>query len=117
MNINSTLTDMEEPPTLVELMGLGDKNFDIIEEIGGSYRKFGVKILEDTGAKMDAIEKELRGDVEMINNRVLTRWIRGEGRTPTTWATLADVLDECKLTNISKKIRSAKGTKGKYIIP
>ena len=108
--INSTLTDMEELPTLVELMGLGNKNVDIIEKIGGSYHRFGVKILQDAGEKMEAIERELRGDAEMINNRVLTRWIRGEGRKPTTWATLADVLDECRLTQISDEIRSAKGT-------
>ena len=109
--LNSLLTDMDKPPTLNELMrfAIGDKHTDIISRIGQSYYKFGVNILEDDGSKMAPLDSQHRGDAERINTAVLTRWIRGEGRKPTSWATLATVLDECNLSPLAMEIRSAKG--------
>ena len=102
---------MDDCPTLTELMNFGEHHVDIIEEIGAMYHKFGTLLLEDEhGSKMGALEGEKRGNAEDINNAILTRWIRGEGRKPTSWATLATVLDECKLTTLADVIRSVKAT-------
>ena len=100
---------MDERPTLVGLMWFGKGRVNIIEEIGDKYHEFGSLLLEDkTGSKMGALAITLRNDTEDINNRVLTRWIRGEGRKPTSWTTLATVLEECGLTLLAEEIHSVK---------
>ena len=99
---------MDECPTLPKLMNFGEDHVDIIKEIGATYQKFGILLLEDGhGSTMGALEGEKRGNAEDINNAVLTRWIRGEGRKPTSWATLATVLEECQLS-LADVIRSGK---------
>ena len=67
-------------------------------------------LLEDnTGAKMNAIEDQYRGaGASMINRQILTKWLEGSGKTPVSWATLADVLEECGLTEICRYIRREK---------
>ena len=97
---------MGDCPTLPELMNFGEDHVDIIKEIGVTYHKFGILLLEDTyGSTMGALKWEKHGNAEDINNTVLTRWIRGEGRKPTSWATLATVLEECQLS-LADVIRS-----------
>ena len=99
---------MNERPNLVELMDYGKDHVNIIQGIGDSYDNFGIKLLEDRdGSKMGAIKDDERR-AEAINRRILTRWIRGDGRKPTSWATLATVLEECNLTVLAGQIRSGK---------
>ena len=113
---NNFTAGMDDCPTLTELMKFGDKGVNIIQKIGDKYHKFGTKLLEDDdGSKMGALEGEKRGNAEDINNAVLTRWIRGEGRKPTSWATLATVLDECELS-LADTIRTAKAAPGSSAI-
>ena len=77
--------------------------------IGTKYYKFGVSLLQDdTGAKMDAIIELCREDATKINRQVLSRWLRGEGKQPVTWATLATELELCGLTELAKDIRTEK---------
>ena len=98
---------MDESPTLPELMCFGSKEIDIIEEIGIKYNRFGVSLLQDkTGAKIEAIVTKCRGDVYETNQKVLSRWIRGEGKKPVSWATLATELDKCRLKELAKSIRT-----------
>ena len=100
---------MDEHPTLPELMKFGNEEVNIIQEIGDRYHNFGIKLLEDkNGCKMGTIEHDERNKAEPILQKVLTRWIRGEGRKPTSWFTLATVLDECKLSILANVIRSVK---------
>ena len=101
---------MNDRPTLTELMNYGKDHVNIIEEIADKYHRFGTLLLEDrTGSKMGTIEEDERR-TEAINNRVLTRWIRGDGRKPTSWATLATVLEECDLTVLAGQIHSGRAT-------
>jgi hypothetical protein len=105
---------MDTLPTLDEFMNFGPNHVDISERIGDKYYKFGVSLLEDTdGSKMGTLEVQLKHNAEFINIKVLKRWIRGEGREPRSWATLAAVLDECNLTALSEEIRSVK-SRGVY---
>ena len=108
---NNFTTGMDGCPTLIEFMKFGEHHVNIIEKIGATYHNFGTLLLEDTdGSIMGALEGEKRGNAEDINNAVLTRWIRGKGRKPTSWATLATVLGECKLTTLAGVIHSVKAT-------
>ena len=102
---------LNELPTLLELLNFGESHTNIIQEIGVSYHDFGIKLLEDkSGSKMEAIAHDEDGVVAITRN-VLTRWIKGEGIKPTSWATLATVLDECNLCQLSNKIRSVKSAR------
>ena len=104
---------MDERPTLTELMRFGKDHVNIIEDIGDKYHMFGTFLLDDkTGSKMGAIEGYNRGRAEAINITILTRWIGGEGRRPTSWGTLTTVLDQCKLCVMADEIRSAKAKPG-----
>ena len=86
------------------------RRVNIIEQISTHYDIFGIILLEDdTGAKMNVIEDQYRGaGASMINRQILTKWLEGSGKTPVNWATLADVLEECGLTEISGYIRREK---------
>ena len=98
---------MDECPTLPELMCFGSKEIDIIEEIGTKYSRFGISLLHDkSGAKIEAIVKECRENAYEINQKILSRWIRGEGKKPVSWVTLADELDKCRLKELAKSIRT-----------
>ena len=111
-NINFT-AGMDDRPTLNELIKFGNEEINVIEKIGCKYHNFGTKLLrDDDGSKMGALEGEKRGNAEDISNAVLSRWIRGEGREPRSWATLATVLDECQLSTFADVIRSVKATPG-----
>ena len=102
---------MDECPTLPELMCFGRKEINIIEEIGTKYYDFGINLLQDdTGAKMDAIVDECRDNAIKINRKVLSKWIRGEGKQPVSWITLATVLDKCRLKKLAKTIRTERYT-------
>ena len=104
---------MDGKPNLPQLLNFGSSNVNIIEQIGARYHDFGTTLLRDgTGCIVDAIQKEERYNAADINRKVLTRWLKGQGRNPVSWATLATVLDECKLTEIAKTIRSEKGDRG-----
>ena len=94
-------------------MSFGKKKVNIIEGVGDGYYKFGVKLLDDAaGNKMEIIKHD-EHTAEAITRKVLTRWIRGEGMKPTSWATLATVLDDCNLCALSDEVRSMKTTPGK----
>ena len=104
MNINVTV-GIDETPTLPQLMKFGERHLNIIQEIGNKYRKFGIRLLEDvTGDKMETIEMRAHGDVEAINLTILMIWMKGEGRKPTNWATLATVLKECDFIVLADEI-------------
>ena len=104
---------MDETPTLPQLMKFGERHVDIIQNITYVYYKFGIRLLEDkTGDKMEAIEKKNHYRIEAINLVVLRRWIKGEGRKPTNWATLATVLDECGFATLACEMRSMEANPG-----
>ena len=102
---------MAERPTLPQLMrcSIWGKPVNVIRMIGTYYYDFGVSLLQDdTGAEMEAIVEQCREDATKINRQVLSRWLRGEGKQPVTWATLATELELCGLTGLAKDIRTVK---------
>ena len=103
---------MDERPDLLQLMMFGKEKVNFIEVIGGNFNLFGLKLLEDkAGNKMNIIKYNEHG-AEDIVTAVLKKWINGEGRKKITWKTLADVLDECGLTQLSEAIWEEKAAKG-----
>lgn len=95
-------------PSLVQLMEFpfNNQKVNIIQQLGTSYRELGTRLLnDDTGAITDGIIKGCHDDVPEINYKVLQRWILGNGRKPTTWKALVDVLE-----NVNPKLASIIGT-------
>ena len=110
------ISDVNEYPTLPELTNFGEKKVNVIEGIGDRYHTFGIKLLDDVkGNKMEIIKHD-EHTAEGITRKVFSRWIRGEGMEPKSWATLATVLDECNLTALSREIRSVKAILGKFYL-
>ena len=69
-----------------------------IQSVGTRYPDLGILLLEDdNGVMVDALTLEHQRNAEGITRAILQRWIAGEGKRPTTWRTLVDVLRQCQL--------------------
>ena len=80
-------------------------NINLAEEIGGDYFNFGTLLLDDNdGNKVSAIERELMRNAENINSRIFTLWLKGKGKQPVTWSTLANVLQDIGHNKLAKSI-------------
>ena len=91
-----------------------NKFFDIAEEIGTDYERFGTFLLEDNnGNKIKIIERNKRGDVLDINVEILRQWLQGKGRRPVTWQTLIQCMQYSKLPVLSERIESSLSKKNK----
>ena len=78
---------------------------NVIEKIGAKCGEFGVMLLEDDdGSRINAIDKEKRGNVSDIICHIFMLWRQGEGRQPVTWATLNAVLREIGLNALALDI-------------
>ena len=102
---------MAERPTLPELYCFhsGDECVNIIEKISTNYFKLGIFLLkDDDGDEMDAVIEKCGSDATKINLEVLKRWLKGKGKEPVSWATLASELKQCGLTVLAKTIRTGK---------
>jgi pyruvoyl-dependent arginine decarboxylase (PvlArgDC) len=81
---------------------------NLAEKIGAKYSTFGAVLLEDNdGSIMEAVENEKRENAEKINTEVFRRWLRGTGKQPLTWKTLASVLEDVNLPQLAALIRNA----------
>lgn len=79
-------------------------NIKITQKIGNSYTNFGILLLDDDdGAKVEAIEKEFHGNVDTIVGKILKKWVRGDGITPS-WGNLVRVLYDINLKELAKDI-------------
>ena len=66
---------------------------------------FGVLLLNDeSGAEVNAIVKEHRGNAADINFEILSRWIEGKGQ-PLSWDTLINVLQHIGLETLASDIK------------
>ena len=112
LHFHAASRDSEVLPTLKELLcfpSSGGKVINMAEEIGAKYGTFGVLLLDDdNGVLIDAMEKELRGNAEAINRRILQQWLSGKGRQPMNWGTLEAVLCDVGLNALAHKIHEVK---------
>ena len=82
---------------------------NIPQEILVNYHQFGVLLLEDDNAvRIRPIVHKHKDDAEQINMEVLEDWIKGRGRQPVTWKTLADVLHSIELNTLAGDIEAVK---------
>ena len=91
---------ISEPPNMLIFQNIDN----IFERISTNWEAVGTALLKDnTGDKMEIIDNDEK-KTENKNRRVLRRWLKGEGRQPTTWSTLIDVLNEMNLKVLAEDI-------------
>ena len=85
----------------------GVQKFSIPERIGTEYLTFGILLLEDeTGAVVDKILEDSRGNPTEINLVILKKWLQGQGQQPVTWGTLVDVLRDADMFVLANDIET-----------
>ena len=90
-----------DPPSMPELLRL-----QIPEEVGDRYYKFGIFLLHDkTGGRVNIIKKDCRGDSEQITQKILQKWIAGNG-LPVTWESLIQTLRDTGLPVLAEQIKA-----------
>ena len=90
-----------EPPNMLNFQ---KKDINLFERLSTNWKAVATALLkDDTGDIMEIIDNDEK-KTENKNRRVLRRWLKGEGRQPTTWSTLIDVLKEVNLKVLAEDI-------------
>ena len=72
--------------------------------IGQKYWSFGILLLQDnTGNIVEALEHESQKNAEMINLKILQKWINGVG-LPVSWDVLIQVLHDIELHELADEM-------------
>ena len=75
--------------------------------IGQKYWHFGILLLQDnTGNIVESIEYESQKNAEMINLKILKKWVNGTG-LPVTWDILIRILQDIELHELASEIYDA----------
>ena len=81
-----------------------DHYINIPASIGQKCWQFGILLLiDDTGQMVDSIVHEHQRDTELINLKILQKWINGVGQ-PVSWATLIQVLKDIQLNELARRV-------------
>ena len=82
------------------------KTINILKEIGRDYHNFGIRLLNNPeGNVMTKIKDDCRGEAEAIKIKIISKWIRGTGKKPISWETLAGVMESVGLKVLAQDIR------------
>ncbi len=96
-------------PTMKELRSFKRKTdgkvIDIVTEIGTDYKKLGV-ILLDNDKKVTSIAANNFHRMDDTVDEILREWLKGDGKGPVTWDTLAEALGESGLKTLAEDISS-----------
>ena len=91
-------------PLLLKFSPLCSKSINIPLMIGQKYWKFGILLLQDdTGNMVETLEHECQKNAEMINLKILKKWINGIG-LPVSWDVLIEVLHDIELHRLANDI-------------
>ena len=96
-----------EQPNLKELLSFEgkQKTFNVAECVGTKYSKLGIFLLnDDTGAIVEALERQYSLNSEEINVAIFRKWLQGKGAQPVAWSTLIDLLREIGLCTLADDI-------------
>jgi hypothetical protein len=99
-------------PSLSQLSVLRTQSrnrIEIIKTVSPRWRDIGTLLdFDDTGGTLDQIEADRgREGVESCCQAVFQHWLKGNGVQPATWATLLEILNNCRFRNLSTQVRDA----------
>ena len=91
-------------PLLLKFPPLCSRSINIPSMIGQNYWKFGILLLQDdTGNMVETLEHECQKNAEMINLKILKKWINGIG-LPVSWDVLIEVLHDIELHQLANEM-------------
>lgn len=96
-------------PDLLTLMRFPTKDgeIDIAVEVGASYTKFGVFLLDDRkGVRVSALERSYKQEVGEINRAILREWLQGVNGVAVTWDWLLKCLKQANLHALAQVIEN-----------
>ena len=103
-----SLASKPKLPEFFNLRTSSGSTVNIVKQIGTHYTSLGPQLLnDDNGAVTTAITNEHKEKADAINQEILTRWLRGQGKKPVTWSTLIDVLRDVELSELADEIQVA----------
>lgn len=80
---------------------------DIATEIGPSYFKFGIFLLDDKkGAQVAALEKSHNREAAEINRAILRKWLEGTNKVDVTWDWLVKCLKKANLHTLAREVEN-----------
>ncbi len=80
-------------------------SMDIATEIGDSYFKFGIFLLNDKkGAQVAAMERTYNREAAEINRAILRKWLEGTNKVDVTWDWLVTCLQKTGLHRLAKEV-------------
>ena len=96
-----------DTPTMPQLMAFpvqGGDSIDFTLEIGNSYKKFGIFILNDSkGTTMNSLESQHLKNSEEILHDVFSRWLEGKS-LQCTWEKLLECLRLCRCNTLADQL-------------
>lgn len=85
----------------------GNDHIDLTTEIGTSYRKLAIFLLDDTkGAIINGLETRHLKDATEINTAMFTKWMEGTNRVAVTWDWLVESLRKANLHELADTVES-----------
>ena len=95
-------------PRLLNLKTSSGSTVNIVKQIGSDYFTLGILLLnDDNGAVTSAITNQHHHNAVAINQEILMRWVRGQGKQPVTWSTLIGVLRDVGLSQLAQAIQES----------
>ena len=84
------------------------KNIKIIDRLAPSWNHFGILLeFDGEGTAVDIIYKKHRGDPLDCCHAMFRHWLNGNRRTPLSWRTLIELLQDFNQEVLAGEVRSA----------
>ena len=98
-------------PTLTELtsLSLNGEKINIITSVASSWEEICILMEFDSiGNHLNLVKKKFGGSDPIACCRdIFQHWLQGNGKLPTTWRTLTELLEDIGCSELSKTIRRA----------
>ena len=100
----------DQKPTMSELTALPGRtrHINILEGIGAKWDMVGATLLDDRdGAIIEAIARQYGNNAELINQKIMRRWLQERGIPNPTWRGLLGVLRMHQRAALAESIEEA----------
>lgn len=88
----------------MSVMGGGDKQLRIIQQVGVGWKKLASILLFDHNV-LEAIEKDTHYRNEEACQETFRRWLNGEACQPVTWGRLVQALEDAQRRTLANEVR------------
>ena len=105
-----SLGDRPKPGQIIKLVGKSGKEIYIRDSLAGYWEDLLMMFNFEPVSSTDALIRRIRKDTGYLGEEacreVLIKWLSGDGKQPTTWETLINVIDDLGQGELASEIRS-----------